>query len=177
MVSLSRGVGFDETGVSRSTAYIDLRKYKRIFYRNSFALRLAFAASEGKDPRSFFIGGPSTLRGFDYIAFEGSRMALTTVEYRFPLVDALILGWPGRWGLGNVGGKLFFDAGAAWNKGAITPLRSDVNGLAFQDVRADFGFGVHFYMAYFLLNFQLAWQTDLRNVYASHFSFFMGPAF
>jgi Tol biopolymer transport system component len=177
MLSLSRGVGFDETGVSRSTAYIDLRKYKRIFYRNSLALRLAFAASEGKDPRSFFIGGPSTLRGFDYVAFEGSRMALTTVEYRFPLVDALILGWPGRWGLGNVGGKLFFDAGAAWNKGDITAFRPDVNGLAFKDVRGDFGFGVHFYLAYFLLNFQLAWQTDLQNVYASHFSFFMGPAF
>ena len=37
------------------------------------------------------------------------------VEYRFPLVDALIFGWPGRWGFTNVGGTAFFDAGLAWD--------------------------------------------------------------
>jgi outer membrane protein insertion porin family len=177
MISVSKAVEFAEQDVSRSTLYLDFRKYKRIFYRNSVAFRLAFAGSEGRDSRTFFIGGPSTLRGYDYIAFDGSRMALGTVEYRFPLIDALVLGFPGRWGLGNIGGKLFFDAGAAWNKNDIKPLRSNVGGLQFDDVRADFGFGVHFYMAYFLLNFQLAWQTDLNEVYASHFTFFMGPAF
>jgi Tol biopolymer transport system component len=177
MISVSKAVEFAEQDVSRSTLYLDYRKYKRIFYRNSVAFRLAFAGSEGRDSRTFFIGGPSTLRGYDYIAFDGSRMALGTVEYRFPLIDALVLGFPGRWGLGNIGGKLFFDAGAAWNKNDIHPLRSNVGGLQFDDVRADFGFGVHLYMAYFLLNFQLAWQTDLNEVYASHFTFFMGPAF
>ena len=176
-VTLSKGVGFDDTGVSRSTLYLDLRKYKRVFYRNSLAFRLAFAGSEGKDSRTFFLGGPSTLRGFDYLAFDGSRMALVTVEYRFPLIDALVLGFPGRWGLGNIGGKLFFDAGATWNKNDLSPFRSDVSGVQFRDVLGDFGFGVHFYMAYFLLNFQLAWQTDLNEVYSSHFSFFMGPTF
>ena len=177
MLSVSKAVGFDDTGVSRSTLYLDLRKYTRVFYRNSLALRLAFAASEGKDARKFFLGGPSTLRGYDYLAFDGARMAVASIEYRFPLIDALILGFPGRWGLGNIGGKVFFDAGTAWNKGDISPFREDVSGLQFQDVLGDFGFGVHFYMAYFLLNFQLAWQTDLREVYSSHFSFFIGPAF
>jgi Tol biopolymer transport system component len=177
MVSLSRGIGFDDTGVSRSTAYLDFRKYKRVFYRNSFAFRLAFAASEGKDPRSFFIGGPSTLRGYDYASFDGSRMALATVEYRFPLIDALIVGWPGRWGLGNIGGKVFFDAGAAWDEADVTVFKRDVSGLRFEDAAGDIGFGFHFYLAYFLLNFQLAWQTDLRDIYSSHFTFFMGPAF
>jgi WD40 repeat protein len=177
MLSVSKAVGFDDTGVSRSTLYLDMRKYTRVFYRNSLALRLAFAASEGKDARTFFLGGPSTLRGYDYLAFDGARMAITTIEYRFPLIDALILGFPGRWGLGNIGGKLFFDAGAAWNKGDIEPFRENGGGFRFQDVLADFGFGVHFYMAYFLLNFQVAWQTDLEEVYSSHFSFFIGPAF
>jgi WD40 repeat protein len=177
MLSVSKAVGFDDTGVSRSTLYLDLRKYTRVFYRNSLALRLAFAASEGKDARKFFLGGPSTLRGYDYLAFDGARMAVTSIEYRFPLIDALILGFPGRWGLGNIGGKVFFDAGAAWNKNDINPFRTGVNGVQFQDVLGDFGFGFHFYMAYFLLNFQFAWQTDLNHVYANHFSFFIGPAF
>jgi outer membrane protein insertion porin family len=170
-------VGFAEEDVSRSTLYLDFRKYKRIFYRNSLAFRLTFAGSEGKDPRTFFIGGPSTLRGYDYLAFDGSRMALASVEYRFPLIDALIVGWPGRWGLGNIGGKVFFDTGAAWRKDDLHALRSDVNGIQLGDLRGDVGFGVHFYVGYFLLNFQLAWQTDLRNIYANHFTFFMGPAF
>ncbi|UCG52957.1 MAG: PD40 domain-containing protein [Candidatus Latescibacterota bacterium] len=177
MVSLSRGIGFDETGVSRSTGYIDYRKYKRVFYRNSLAFRGAFAASEGKDPRTFFLGGPTTLRGYDFLSFEGSRMAFMNVEYRFPLIDALIVGWPGRWGIGNIGGKVFFDAGAVWDKGDIKPFRDDVNGLQFKDALGDLGLGLHFYIGYFLLNFQWAWQTDLREFYASHFTFFIGPGF
>ncbi|MEJ2720192.1 MAG: BamA/TamA family outer membrane protein [bacterium] len=176
-ISLSRGIGINETGVSRSTGYIDYRKDKRVFYRNSFAFRLAFAASEGKDPRSFFLGGPSTLRGYDYLAFEGTRMAIANFEYRFPLVDALIIGFPGRWGLGNIGASLFYDVGATWNKNELNPFRSDYNGLVFGDLRGDFGFGVHFYLGYFLLNFQLAWQTDMREVYSSHFTFYIGPTF
>ncbi len=176
MIDFSQGIGFSEEDVSRSTLYLDYRKYKRLYYRNSVAFRVAFAGSEGRDSRTFYIGGPSTLRGYDYLAFDGSRMAVATVEYRFPLVDALIVGWPGRWGLGNIGGKVFFDVGAAWTKGDITPFKGG-NSVVFDDVRGDFGFGVHFYMAYFLLNFQLAWQTDMREVYANHFTFFIGPAF
>lgn len=177
IVSVSKGLGFNSKDVSRSTLYLDMRKYKRVFYRNSVALRAAFAASEGPDARTFFLGGPSTLRGYDYLAFEGSRMAIGTIEYRFPLIDALVLGFPGRWGLGNIGGKLFFDVGAAWRDGDVEPLRRDVSGVQFQDVRGNFGFGTHFYFGYFLLNFQLAWQTDMREVYSSHFTFFIGPAF
>jgi outer membrane protein assembly factor BamA len=176
MVNYSEAVAFSQKDVSRSTLYLDYRKYKRLYYRNSIAFRLAFAGSEGKDPRTFFIGGPSTLRGYDYLAFDGSRMAAASVEYRFPLVDALIVGWPGRWGLGNVGGKVFFDVGAAWNKNDIAAFGT-AGGFHFNDVLGDFGFGVHFYMAYLLLNFQLAWQTDMREVYANHFTFFIGPAF
>lgn len=176
-ISLMQGVGFSEQDVSRSTLYLDYRKYKRLFYRNSLAFRLAFAASEGTDSRAFFIGGPSTLRGYDYLAAEGTRMALLSLEYRLPLIDALIIGFPGRWGLGNIGGKVFFDAGAAWKKGDLAVFRNDVGGVQLRDALADVGFGVHFYLGYLLLNFQLAWQTDMNEFYASHFTFFIGPAF
>jgi len=177
MINVSQGVGFAQQDVSRSTLYLEFRKYKRLYYRNSVAMRLAFGGSEGRDPRTFFIGGPSTLRGYDYMQYDGSRIALATLEYRFPLIDALIVGWPGRWGLGNIGGKVFFDMGAAWTRDDISPFRDGVSGVQFDDMLGDFGVGVHFYMAYFLLNFQLAWQTDLREVYANHFTFFIGPGF
>ena len=177
VASVSKGIGFGSEGVSRSTGFIDYRKYFRLWYRNSFAFRLVLAASEGEDPRNFFLGGPSTLRGYDYQRFEGSRIGLMTFEYRYPMIDALILGWPARWGIGNLGGSAFFDVGAAWDKGDVKPFKSDVHGLEFEDLQGDIGLGVHFYLGYFLLNFQLAWQTNLESIDHSQFHFFIGPSF
>lgn len=176
-ISFSKGLNFGGDDVSRSTVFLDYRWYKTLFYRNSVAFRLAGAFSEGEDARAFFLGGPTTLRGFDYLAFSGTRMGLVNVEYRYPMIDALIFGWPGRWGFTNVGGSLFFDAGSTWDKDDFTALREDVDGLQFDDIRADFGFGTFFHLGYFLLNFQFAWPTDLKNVGDSQFHFFFGPAF
>ncbi|MFQ5510436.1 MAG: hypothetical protein ACE5EO_01180 [Candidatus Krumholzibacteriia bacterium] len=176
-ISASKGFGIGNNAVSRGTVFIDYRKYFKLWYRNSLAFRATFAGSEGDDPRSFFLGGPSTLRGFDYLEFEGSRLGLASIEYRFPLIDELIIGFPGRWGFGNIGGSAFFDVGAAWDGSDIRVFKKDVNGLQFEDLRGDFGFGTHFYFGFFLLNFQLAWQTDLRSVGASQFHFFLGPSF
>ena len=77
----------------------DYRWYKTLFFRNSLAFRILAAGSSGDDPRFFFLGGPTTLRGYDYQDLQGTKLGMTSLEYRFPLVDALILGWPGRWGL------------------------------------------------------------------------------
>ncbi len=178
-ISAAKGFGVGNDGVSRETVYIDYRKYFKLWYRNSLAFRATFAGSEGdlEDRRSFFLGGPSTLRGYDYLEFEGSRLGLASLEYRFPLVDALIFGFPGRWGFGNIAGSLFFDVGAAWDGSDLRAFKKDVNGLQFEDLKGDFGFGTHFYFGFFLLNFQLAWQTDLRSVDHSQFHFFLGPSF
>jgi Tol biopolymer transport system component len=177
IVSVSKGIAFGGSDVSRSTGFLDYRWYKRLFYRNSIAFRLALAASEGSDPRSFFLGGPVTLRGYDYLAFQGTRIALSSIEYRYPMIDAFILGWPTRWGFTNIGGTLFFDIGSAWEKGDITPFKKGVNRLQLEDLHADFGFGTYLSFGYLLLNFQFAWQTDLHSVGDQQFHFFLGPAF
>jgi Tol biopolymer transport system component len=174
MLSVSKGFGVNDTGVSRSTLYLDYRKYKKLFHRNSIAVRGAFAASEGEDPRNFFIGGPSTLRGYDYLSLSGTRFALFSLEYRFPFLDALIFGWPGRWGFGNMMGSVFFDAGATWNKSDFSPFER-VDGFRTRDLLANVGGGLSFYFGYMLLNFQLAYQTDLETIGHSQFYFFIGP--
>jgi len=177
LISVSKGFGVDNRGVSRSTLYLDYRRYKKVFWRNSLAFRASFAASEGDDPRNFFIGGPSTLRGYDYLAFSGTRMALMSLEYRFPFLDALIFGFPGRWGFGNMMGQLFFDAGSAWNDGDFTPFENaNINRLETRDVLANVGGGLQFYFGYFLLNFQMAWQTNFQEIGHSQFYFFIGPS-
>lgn len=176
-VSASRGVSFNSDDVSRTTAFVDYRWYKTLFYRNSFAFRVIGAMSEGQDPRKFFLGGPLTLRGYDYLEFEGTRIAMGSVEYRYPMLDAVIFGWPGRWGFTNIGGTFFFDAGAAWDKDDVTLIEHNVDYLQLRDLKANYGFGTYFNLGFLLLNFQFAWQTDLRTVGDNQFHFFIGPTF
>ena len=128
-------MGLEDRDVSRFTGYVDYRWYKTLFYRNSFAFRMLGAASTGKDPRLFFLGGPTTLRGYDYLAFEGTKMGMFSVEYRFPLIDALVFGWPGRWGFNNIGGSVFFDAGSIWDEHDPNFFVDNVSGLQFQMAR------------------------------------------
>lgn len=173
-ISASRSLAFDSKSVSRTTGFVDYRWYKRLFYRNSFAFRILGAGSTGQDPRVFFLGGPTTLRGYDYLQFEGTKMGMFSLEYRFPLVDALIFGWPGRWGFTNIGGSAFFDAGSAWDDYNPDFIKDN----RFEDIYADAGFGVFMYAGYFLLNFQFAWPTDGRTFdQGSQFHFYLGPTF
>ncbi|HET6350233.1 MAG TPA: BamA/TamA family outer membrane protein [Candidatus Krumholzibacteria bacterium] len=176
--SIARGVAFQNQDVSRTTGYLDWRWYNTLFWRNSIAVRLMGAGSAGKDPRIFFLGGPTTLRGFDYQQFDGTRMWLASFEYRFPLFDYIIFGWPGRWGFSNIGGTVFFDIGDAWYNRWPKTFNSAVKGLQLQDAKADAGFGVYMDLGIFLTSFQFAWPTDLyrfdRNM---QFHFWLGPTF
>jgi Omp85 superfamily domain/WD40-like Beta Propeller Repeat len=173
-VSLARGVAFEQQDVSRTTGYVDWRWYRTLFWRNSLALRFTGGASVGEDPRVFFLGGPTRLRGYEWDQIEGSRMWYGSVEYRFPLLDAIIFGWPGRWGLTNIGGTAFFDIGAAWNRGIPDLFENDRLDQAYSDA----GFGLYMYAGYFLMSFQFAWPTDLSSFDQDmKFHFYLGPTF
>jgi YD repeat-containing protein len=179
-LSVSKGISFGTKDVARTTAYMDYRWYKMLFYRNSIAFRMMGAVSEGRDPRVFFLGGPLTLRGYDYLQFEGNRLAMAQFEYRFPLLDALIFGWPGRWGFQNVGGTVFFDIGSAWWNNQLKVFEygeNDVRLNQLRDVHANYGVGMYVNMGYVLLNFQFAWPTDLYTTRDYQFHFYIGPAF
>lgn len=188
MASASRTISFSGTDVSRTTVFIDYRKYLPLYYRNYFAFRAIGASSTGNDPRYFFLGGPLTMRGYDYLQFTGSKLVLLNAEYRYPLVDALVFGWPGRWGFRDIGGTLFFDSGALWGEGRyIEPLRDDIRprvlnwtaGGHEQPIEFYSNFGVGFYVrfGYFILNFQLGWPTDFTTTGRSVFHFYIGPQF
>jgi len=180
MISASRAVGFSSKDISRTTFLMDYRKYFPLWHRNSFAFRAVTSMSTGPDRRFFFLGGPLTLRGYDYLQFQGPKMILVNLEYRYPLIDALIFGWPGRWGIGNIGGTLFFDSGSVWGEPVfIEPmdprLRSrEINGL---DFWSDFGVGFYMRFGYMVLDFQLGWPTDFRYTGKPAFHFYIGPQF
>ena len=180
MMSVSRAVGFSSNDISRTTFLMDYRKYFPLWYRNSLALRAVTSMSTGPDRRFYFLGGPLTLRGYEYLQFQGPRMILVNLEYRFPMIDALIFGWPGRWGIGNIGGTLFLDSGSVWGEPVfIEPMDPrlkprEINGL---DFWSDFGVGFYMRFGYMVLDFQLGWPTDFRYTGRPAFHFYIGPQF
>jgi outer membrane protein assembly factor BamA len=128
----------------------------------------------------FFLGGPLTMRGYDYLQFSGPRMLLFNLEYRYPLLDAIIFGWPGRWGIRNIGGTLFLDSGAVWGEGRyIEELPEGIKPRVFRNIEfySDFGMGFYMRVNFLILNFQLAWPTDFSRTGEPVFHFYLGPMF
>ncbi|UCF04406.1 MAG: PD40 domain-containing protein [bacterium] len=181
LLSVGRAISFSSEDISRWTALFDYRKYLPLFYRNYLAFRAIGAISEADslDQRYFFLGGPLTMRGYDYLQFSGPRMLLFNLEYRYPLVDAIIFGWPGRWGIRNIGGTVFLDSGAVYGKGRYVEEPLDVKSRRIRGLEfySDFGLGFYMRFGFLILNFQLAWPTDFSRTGKSMFHFFLGPMF
>ena len=84
--------------------------------RYSFAARLFVGASRGSTPQTFYLGGSQTLRGYNYGALVGNHAALASLEFRFPVLRYVALGWPLPLELSNVRGVLFVDAATTWDQ-------------------------------------------------------------
>ena len=71
-----------------------------------FVLRAQYGISKGtmSEYSQFRVGGQDTIRGYREDQFRGTRMALLSAEYRFPIVS-------------KVTGALFADYGGAWSSG------------------------------------------------------------
>ncbi|MGH8003520.1 MAG: BamA/TamA family outer membrane protein, partial [Limisphaerales bacterium] len=129
-------------GISYSAYEGDFRKYWKFWKRYNFVFRAAGGLSNGPTPKLFFLGGATNqitstvdqqlaytpegfyassvvtpLRGVDYYELAGNRYFLTNFEFRFPFVDELRTRFPLSMILSRIEGVMFFDAGAAWNKG------------------------------------------------------------
>ncbi|HNX49076.1 MAG TPA: BamA/TamA family outer membrane protein [Thermoanaerobaculaceae bacterium] len=98
-----------QNGGSLSRDYIlDARQYLPISRRNELALRLYAAWADGNQPNLYYFGGIDTLRGYDYRTLVGNRAAYLNAEWRFPLIDHLVLPWLH---LTSVRGRFFIDVG------------------------------------------------------------------
>jgi outer membrane protein assembly factor BamA len=172
-------VDFFGSDLSYSTAVLDFRKYFRVTANTHFATRVAAASSQGSQPMAFYLGGPSTLRGYDYFEFSGNNILLANAELRFPFVESLVLRGPLPISLGGIRGVFFFDAGGAWNRyfedvftGDAVNLNGDLDQLV-----ADYGFGMRMWLAYFLLKLDYAWATDFSNDLGREVYFSLGADF
>jgi outer membrane protein assembly factor BamA len=182
-LSFAPTVPFSGDSLDRRTATIDFRKYWLPWRRNTFAFRFIAAQSAGNDPRAFVLGGPFTLRGYNFYDYQtitklsGSKLMMMNLEYRLPLLDYLIFGWPARWGLANIGATFFIDVGAAWD-GKLRAFGRDATGeRGFQDLRGNYGIGLRTRLGFLPLKFDWAWKTDLRQTQDAVFHFSIGPEF
>lgn len=85
---------------------IEDQRYHKVGHAQVIALRGQYGVGWGhiSEFNQYKVGGQSSLRGYREDQFRGDRMALATLEYRFPIVS-------------KVQGALFTDWGAAWSNG------------------------------------------------------------
>jgi len=192
-------------GVNFLTFKFDYRKYMRIGREYNFVFRLTGGISEGKNPQNFFLGGTygwlnykardglrvrnlsdlyfSTfelpMRGGYYYERVGDRFFINNLEFRFPLIRYFLMGWPLPIGFQNVRGALFADIGSAWYGDDFQGISgSDGWQPALNDIFLGYGIGARMNLGFLLLQFDIAWSTDIANYTTGPFYYFsLGPEF
>ncbi|HMI31124.1 MAG TPA: BamA/TamA family outer membrane protein, partial [Candidatus Limnocylindrales bacterium] len=149
--------------LSYTTALMDWRRYSNIHHNYAFAQRLIAGSSFGRDPRLFRFGGAFTFRGVDYGDLKGSNALLGNLEFRFPLIEQLRFGWPGRITLGGINGVLFMDAASAWQKGQTPVFFSREGGLHAKDLLFAYGAGARVNLGYFIIRYDYGRGTNFQR--------------
>jgi outer membrane protein assembly factor BamA len=179
------------SSLSKQTADIDARYYKRLGATGLLALRAKGFRSWGDFPDFFFFGGNSELRGYDYLQFAGHKGFFTNAELRFPLIEAMLtpLGV-----LGGIRGVFFAGLGAAgfnnqdfkvWRRDteSISPVvdflfnpvtgqfepvygpTQNIAGFRLVNGRASYGIGLESFLLGFPIHFDWSWRTLFNKQY------------
>jgi Tol biopolymer transport system component len=195
--------GAPEWGLDFQTVIVDARKYLKIANDYVFAVRGTAGFSEGSDPMRFFVGGENNwinrryqgdiegdiediyfsnfitpFRGGDYYATEGTRFALMNLEFRYPLVRHLILGWPLPIHLANIRGALFMDTAGAWyNDDFRGTTYTEEGDVTLNDLMMGYGFGARVNLGIFLLRWDVAWRTYWDRTDKPRYYFSLGAEY
>ena len=169
-VSLSASPPFTKNTLGFVSLTGDARKYINLGFNGLYtlALRGSGGISFGGDSQSFFMGGmngwinrqfsnnnfpiddledifitvpANPLRGFEYNSIFGDRYALFNVEFRFPLIAALLPGPIPFIPLRNIQAVGFFDVGSAWGDDIAFDINQDgTNDVVTNEADLDFKF-------------------------------------
>ncbi|MEO0123331.1 MAG: hypothetical protein ABIL69_04935 [candidate division WOR-3 bacterium] len=143
---------------------LDYRRYFRLSPRASFATRLVLAGNFGKDDELWSIGGPGSIRGFDYYTFTGADLGFFNFEYRFPFIDRLRLAFPLPMEIKNIRGVLFADfAGLYSDSFDVFESAEGILPVRFKDVKMGLGFGLRFNLFFAIFKLDFARSNDLQN--------------
>ncbi|TAM46354.1 MAG: hypothetical protein EPN53_13360 [Acidobacteria bacterium] len=161
-------------GVLSKDISFDGRQYVPISRRNEFALRLYAVSASGRQPNIYYFGGLDTLRGFDFRSLAGNRGGYLNTEWRFPLIDHLVLPWLH---VAGVRGRFFLDVGGAWFDvpGFKQPFRC-VNDGRLQDCVSSYGFGMSLDLFGLPVNWDFSKRWDFKHTFdkGAQTSFWVG---
>jgi hypothetical protein len=91
--------------------------------------RVQAQSSFGEDAQRYYLGGWTSIRGFERRSLSGEQTVLAQTEVRFPLLRGLTLAFPTMWMFPTVGGAVFADAALTWDRyGRRDPFMRDVFG-------------------------------------------------
>ncbi|HED37482.1 MAG TPA: hypothetical protein ENI76_04450, partial [Ignavibacteria bacterium] len=82
------------SNVNYFSVIVDYRHYFRLSYSTALAVRTALFYNQGKEARRYFMGGSWSLRGWPRWSIRGEKMWITSIEYRFPLINELLIKFP-----------------------------------------------------------------------------------
>lgn len=150
---------------------LELRKYHQGFFkRNTFAYRAVFGiqSDSTKESQRYWIGGSSTLRGYDGGTFRGTRKFTGTIENRTEFNDVL-------------GGVLFFDFGRAWDYKGIDQgyyfSRDNADEKMPSGIAMAAGVGLRINTPMGPLRFDFGWPINDDKEKGMQFYFNMGQSF
>uniref|UniRef100_A0A832HZK3 Bacterial surface antigen (D15) domain-containing protein n=1 Tax=Eiseniibacteriota bacterium TaxID=2212470 RepID=A0A832HZK3_UNCEI len=125
-VLLAAGVTRDLTSGEGDygTLLSELRVYRMPWSGLVSATRVQGQASLGRDAQTFYLGGFTSLRGFDRRALAGEQTLLVQQELRFPVLRGLTFAIPTPWAFPTVNAAAFGDAAWAWNGREVERLGS-----------------------------------------------------
>ena len=145
---------------------LELRKYHRGFFKNNtFAYKVVggIMTDSTKEAQRFWVGGGSTLRGYDGGFFKGTQKLVGTIENRTQINELL-------------GFVVFFDAGRAWKQnGRDLEYGQDAD---FPDkVATTAGVGLRLNTPIGPLRFDFGWPVGDKMDSGMEFYFNMGQSF
>ncbi|TMQ72026.1 MAG: hypothetical protein E6K81_08505 [Candidatus Eisenbacteria bacterium] len=179
-LSYTPSVALTSNGLAYHTVTADIRHYWDLTHGYTFAVRALGGVSTGRDPRTFFVGGYSTLRGFNDFSLEGTRVAIGNVEFRFPFIQQLGLVGPVPLGVFNMRGAIFADFGAVWDPGdpiKLSVMSRHAPDSAFRGGAFSYGTGIRTSVYFLIVKVDAAWNTDFHRSSPPHWHFSIGPEF
>ncbi len=112
----------------------------------------------------YFTNYAMPIRGTRYAERRGTNVAMANIEFRFPFIQYLALGFPLKVIFGNIQGHAFLDVGAAWdgrnefsNNSVFEDKYGDLPSYA-SPIISSIGLGMKINLGYFLVRFDTAWD-------------------
>ncbi|MEO0202940.1 MAG: hypothetical protein ABIL37_04370, partial [candidate division WOR-3 bacterium] len=158
--------------IKNNIIYQDFRYYLRFAKRYIFAFRTIFFSSFGEDKEGIILYGPDLIRGWTLDTFLiGNNAFITNLEFRFPFIEYLKLGFPIPLTISFIRGSIFYDIGSAWFDKDFKFFNND----SLHTPKSAFGFNISVFLGFGNIYFTWAWRTNLKYTNNSpNFSIYLG---